>query len=69
MQALHAADAAGDEDLHAGHVREEHRARDGRPAVPALGDASGEVAPGDLLDRAFGAELRESVELVVGEAA
>ena len=52
----------------AGLVRQQHRARHRRPAVPASRHRVSEVSARDLDDCAVGAELREALELGVGEA-
>ena len=46
--AVHAADAAGGEDLNAGHVGDHHRGRDGGGPVQALGHKHGQIPAGGL---------------------
>ena len=54
--AVHAADAAGDEDLDAGQRGADHRAGHGRGAEPAAGQHGRQVAAADLQRLAGAAE-------------
>ena len=63
--AVHATEAAGDEDADAGQGGQPHGAGDRGGAVGLAGDDVGEVAEADLGDVGVG---REGLELVAGQA-
>ena len=63
--AVHAADAAGDEDLDAREVRADHRSGHRGRAECAAGQRRGQVAPAELERRRTG--TRQAFQLIVGQ--
>ena len=63
---MYAADAAGGEDLDAGHVGDYHSGGDGGSAVNSAGDERGQVAAAGLGDIVSG--LAEVLYFLIGES-